>query len=456
MDRLPVKLLLQIGNHIEADSRPKKTLFALIRTCRRFHDIFFSILYHTITISPVNLALVRLIMRLWQQPELALLVRRVQLARDELSDTEPLEITEITEPQNMTEPLDIPMPTDVAAFFHEALDTIMTPDEKQSPQSQWLRGVTGISAETWTWLLLICARDVETVQFDYKMGWAFAWIIARAVSNLVPLDQRPAFRRLKNIEPVSSWESPWVKSGFLDFVFHLPAVETIIGNGIYEQSIPENPPLPNVPSNVRVIDIGQVAWCGGLLDWLVKCNKLEHLYLGFDVAPNSRGSSYEVSAFKAASLRQHLLPSAATLKSIGVFFSAAYREFVIDAYLIDNENSVMNLPFGSLKQFPVLETVTMRHCHLLGRMDPVFGSNQQRFAEILPGSLEALFITDLWIGCENALFRALVVFVRSGACPNLRTLQVGLDTERKGGTDAAVDMLARECQSRGIEFYIWA
>lgn len=105
-----------IGEHIQRSSDSQITLHSLSLCCRHFHDVFESMLYHSLSLCSFSVKYAHLIVRLWRDPEIASQVRRLKMSCEPVSDYQ-----ESVDQLNGD--------PEVASFIQNALDEIFTPEE---------------------------------------------------------------------------------------------------------------------------------------------------------------------------------------------------------------------------------------------------------------------------------------------------------------------------------------
>lgn len=104
------------------------------------------------------------------------------------------------------------------------------------------------------------------------------------------------------------------------------------------------------------------------------------------------------------------------------------------------------MPFGSFRDFVVLEELLIRHSHL---------GNTQSLVEILPISLKRLEVIDLKDSDDQVqLVSELSDLLHQGGCGNLERLDLQITFPLECEEGGATSRLERECKARGVFFRV--
>ncbi|OGM39143.1 hypothetical protein ABOM_012211 [Aspergillus bombycis] len=189
------------------------------------------------------------------------------------------------------------------------------------------------------------------------------------------------------------WGGSCINSDPFTPFFDFRAVHKIDGHSLCPTGDRENPLTTRHSSRpVRAVTVSEVYRCCGMLHWLAACTALEHVSFEIVVHRDDFGLSFpNVDRFSAPKFRQALLPFSGTLKTLRV---AADESFYID--LEWQYEDIEEEPFGSFKEFVVLQDFVVRHSHLI-RLFPSRSSGEDRkpFVDILPPSLKSLSVKDI-------------------------------------------------------------
>lgn len=438
MDRMPQELLVLIGEHIQDSSDSQSTLSALSLCCRHFHNVFQPMVCHSITAAyPISVNFIRFIMRLWRQPELASHVRRLELcwSRCDQENVDEAVMDKLRE----EEPY-------LGSFIQDALDEIFSPEEEDM-RIEWeehLDNPESLCGEAWLGLLLVRTNRLQTIEFQHEGTELMSNILHKAATRQRPFEKAPPFPHLQEVRANVAWGASWIDSGFLTPFFYLPSVRRIYGSAIGENRVDGNTMLDKSynSSQVREIDIAEAYWCRGMVDWLGACTKLERVSIKIEI----QADEYEISdsdKFDASLFRALLLPSAATLRSLRIYYCENYKDLV---------EGDPDAPFGTFKDFIGLEDLLVRHSQLI---------DTQSLAQILPVSLKRLEIIDM-MGTDGDLAQLLwdlEGLLQPGCCENLEELVLHLDL---GSEDPDPDLdsiqalftLDLECGKKGVRLNI--
>ncbi|KAJ5552345.1 hypothetical protein N7494_001723 [Penicillium frequentans] len=379
-------------------------------------------------------------MRLWRRPDLASQVRRLYLC---WSDCD----------QNHIDRHD--KDNKAASFIEEALNEIFTPEEEETREvwEEHLNG-EGLCAEAWLGLLLVRLTHLQEIEFGHERSDLMSDILIKAANRQQPFHQGTPFPLLQDVRACVAWGASWIDSGFLLPFFYFPAVRRIYGTGIRETKDDENMCLANHQPlcPVQEITVEEGYWSRGMLDWLAVCTNLQHVSITVDL----QADEYELDEedqFDASQFWEALLPFTGTLKTLCIQYEYGYKALVVD------EKSVEESPFGSFKDFTVLETLTVRHDHLMGPSDDSDDSSQdwdmKPLAETLPHSLVSLRITDITVDRHLELLSELSKLLRHvHTFSKLERLVLYIQSEDEEEIGDVFDVLRAEYQVTNVSLTI--
>lgn len=431
MDRLPNELLLAIGKHAQEDGCAQSTLHSLSLTCRRFHDLFSPLMYSYISSDNFTESFIGLIMRMWRQPELARQVHRLDLCWSQCDQHDPLEMND-----------------EMQSFIKHALEDIFTTEEQEQKElwTEHLHGEEGICGEAWLGLFLVRLTNLRILEFQHEHSDLVSEILLKAAKRQQPFHHEPPFPHLKEVRACVAWGASWIDSGFVEPFFYFPQVRKIYGTAIGEKK-DEDMDLKSYQDvcPVQDITVEEGYWCRGMLDWLAVCTHLEHISIRVEIQADEYDLDEE-KQFDASKFRLALLPFTTTLKTLRIGYGDAYKDQVVA------EKDVVENPFGSFKDFNVLETLKVRHDHLMKSPDnSILNWDMKPLTEILPHCLVNLEITDIMFDYHLELSSQLLKLLRAvNFSVNLRKLKLGIclaDGEELGDV---FDDLKLECQVANV------
>ena len=241
--------------------------------------------------------------------------------------------------------------------------------------------------------------------------------------------------------------------------FYLPAVREISALKAYEGSPgsytkPDFADYRKPECQVTDIKLIHTIACWGMNEWIAACSKLEHFHLEFGVI-NSIRHTDGYYTLKAQAFRQSLLSVKDTLKTLHLEFGVSYKAY--SKHL--TEQSKVNLPFGSFKEFHVLEHLFMRHENLLRlpNAGPVekHSSDHEPLIRILPKSLKSLAIDDIMRDLFPALVCDLVeLVIRRQDMPHLRSIVLHVNDEDRAVNKDLIGVIQRACQPSGVHLIV--
>ncbi|KAJ5318873.1 uncharacterized protein N7506_011577 [Penicillium brevicompactum] len=438
MDRLPIEMLVLIGDHIHDSEYRHGILLNLSLCCRHFHNVFQPMIYHFIGwCDPMmSVGFIRFIMRLWRQPELASKVRRLDIDWYDIDYHDSHECGPRPRKQPAIDKLK--EDTNVVSFIQDALDEIFTPEEK-GMRSEWEKHLdpNNLCTESWLGLLLVRTNNIQTIVFTHHESQLMSDILHKAANRQRPFHKATPFPHLQEVRGGAAWEKAWIDSDFFTPFFYFPAVRKIYVSVIGEDKYEGNMTLDKsyCSNQVREIIIDELYWSRDMLDWFEACTKLERVSVNIDIQEEKAIDEMpDHLKFDASLYRTGLLHSAATLKSLRINYGSLYRNRL-------EEHDALDAPFGSFRDFVVVEDIAVRHSHLM---------NTRPLVEILPISLKRLEINHLMDDDDDDLVHLiseLSDLVHQGCCENLE--QLLLQTDLDNGCPH-LDALKLECEARGV------
>ncbi|KAH8431386.1 uncharacterized protein LDX57_009049 [Aspergillus melleus] len=396
-----------------------------------------------------------MIIQIWQQPDLASQVRRYFLSWN---------CSEIRFENNNR------LGDEFNGFVDRVLDEIFEPEE-QACRSKWRIHLQRRCEEAWKGLLLVRLTHLQTLEIVslYTEGLV-PDILRKAAHRQRPFHEAPPFPCLRNIRASPGLMEPAIGSRFILPFFYFPAVRIIEGvhyrwmryhhtvcgleiDATYRKSILETLLLPVNHSSrpVRKIVLQTCHRNRDILGWLKACTQLEHVDI---LLVRSGGEWYpdDPYTFSAPELRQALLPSQTTLRTLhvgAIDMNSAARE------MIDSSG-----PMVSLKEFTVLEDLAIRHAHLLRPSPSPSPSSatlgvrdQQQLCDILPTTIRSLGIRDIVKDDFPGLLLELLGLVRqqTSSCPPFHQLErIQLYSYPAITDEYSLNLLLHACETAGI------
>ncbi|PWY68523.1 hypothetical protein BO94DRAFT_611470 [Aspergillus sclerotioniger CBS 115572] len=182
--------------------------------------------------------------------------------------------------------------------------------------------------------------------------------------------------------------------------FYFPALRSVEGLGVRESLRPYVHPklrgIKNIGSPVREITVSGPSHFRTVGLWIEACSNLERVHVNIEP---SRAVDLEWYQSRVKGVRKSLLPAKRTLKSLCLLL-IDFR--VRSHYLRDHYEAlrgVLDGPFGSFKEFEVLEHLSIRHPNLVTLSGEDTGGEHskdgERLIDLLPRSLKSLEITEI-------------------------------------------------------------
>ncbi|PIG83543.1 glyceraldehyde-3-phosphate dehydrogenase [Aspergillus arachidicola] len=362
MDILPNELILLVGQYITDDAFSK---LALSKCSRRLQWLFDPpTVYSSLHISSIGTREVALIQYLWRRPDLAHLVHDANFG-----------FARCIHPYY---PYLLPKACTLRwnSTIEHIVDDIC---ESEREKTAWNTQLRQFCEDAWLGVLLSLLNNLKSITLGYGGNqWLLTSILDKALLGRRPFSTTAPFPllqkvTLKNYQGRFSY-NPHFALGW----FHLPAVRTIEGVNMWDSS--------------GRMDVGYV-------EYLDKppCLKLERFKVDIGVISDAP-SPY---IFDPRDFRQGLAPCKKTLKALSIGFHSSYRRFRARHRTMEVRHhlGLEDLPFGSFREFIVLEHLSMRHANLMRLPGVNTGDSHdaapQSLVDLSPTSLKSLEITDV-------------------------------------------------------------
>ncbi|PYI12375.1 hypothetical protein BO78DRAFT_434779 [Aspergillus sclerotiicarbonarius CBS 121057] len=305
----------------------------------------------------------------------------------------------------------------------------------------------------WLAVLLTRLTHLERLSIsNIKPGFLLD-VLVKAAKRQRPFGNNP-FPFLRDVELTCPQENETIWSAYAMPFFYLPAVRKISALKVYE-GFPTSYTEPDFASykrsecQVTEINLFHTIACYRMNEWIAACSKLESFHLEFGVI-NSIKHTNGYNALKASSFRESLLPAKHTLTTLHLEFDVSYKSH--SRHLTNQSKD--NLPFGSFKEFYVLEHLFMRHANLvrLPNAAPVerHSPNHEPLIEILPKSLKSLAITEIMDEFFPALISDLVeLVIRREDMPHLGSIVLHVDNEGGAANKSLIEVVKLQCVTIG-------
>ncbi|PYI15131.1 hypothetical protein BO99DRAFT_436720 [Aspergillus violaceofuscus CBS 115571] len=451
MDRLPAELILSIGQLIE-----KHTLCSLIRCCRRLYDVLQPLLYTKIRlVSPLSDSYISLVMRMWRYPEIARHVRHAEMH---------LPIIRHHRPQPLPQ-LDETKVPGLQAFIQDVQSEMFDLKDKRR-RDWWGKGLRGSEWCFWLGVLLVRLTRLESIEFiGLYNNSAICDLLYRAAKQQRPFHEEPPYPLLRQIA-VRDCEQGFELEEVLTPFFYLPAVESVDISQLWDGRGRDDPlewrrEASCARCPVKEIVIRSLKHSRGTLTWLADCTDLERIsvripciFVGY---PEIRFGV----PFNPARFIRNLLPFRRTLKSLHIEYDQVYHAllnapgplelYYEDIYwLTEDERNLdhCNAPVDSLRDFEVLEEVSLRHANLLPAVDGA--SARGILADRLPKPLRRLCILNIVESRYTDLLTELTILVTTArdTFPNLNQIQLPRNTV----DEMSLPAFQHDCTNAGVSF----
>ncbi|PYH49793.1 uncharacterized protein BP01DRAFT_6640 [Aspergillus saccharolyticus JOP 1030-1] len=268
MEHLPRELILSIGRLSQ-----NSTLCSLVRCCRRLHDILEPLIYSKLRlVPPLSNIYVSLFMRLWRHPDLARLVRLVEIH---------LPIFRQGQPQYQLNEDKVP---DLPQFIQDVQNELFDPKDTR-PRVWWGSKMRSGDWSFWLGVMLVRWTHLESVEFvGLYNNHAICDLLYRAGKRHRPFHETPPYPLLRRVA-VRDCEQGFDLEEVLTPFFYFPAVETVDvaqlweGRGREEDLLSWRRENSHARCPVRRITIRSLKHSRGTLTWLADCSDLEHISL---------------------------------------------------------------------------------------------------------------------------------------------------------------------------------
>ncbi|RAL12854.1 uncharacterized protein BO97DRAFT_47056 [Aspergillus homomorphus CBS 101889] len=446
MEELPAELIISIGQLVE-----KYTLCSLVRCCQRLYDILQPLFYSELRLTPpLTASYTSLVIRLWQRPDLASLVRHA----------------EIHFPISVIHPsylFDHDKGSEVEDFVDGVLNAMWDLKERR-PRDMLKEGLRNGRWGSWMGVLFTRLTHLQTIEFvGFYNNQTISDMINRAGNRQRPFDAALPYPHLRQIS-IRECERGFNLEALTPF-FYFPAVETVDVAQMWEGRGRDNssegrrkPGHASCP--VKRIIVRSLKQSRGTLTWLADCTGLEHISVRiactFVGLPETRFGV----PFNPARFLQALLPFTRTLKSLHVEYDELYNSllnsdgsldlFYEDIFWLTEDEQKLdhcNAPVGSLRGFEVLEAISLRHANLLPPVSDDRTKSQGILVDRLPKSLRTLRVFDIVQSlCADLLWELSVLVTTHDAFPHLKEIYL----QGKAIDEVALRSLQFHCEATGI------
>ncbi|PWY90178.1 hypothetical protein BO70DRAFT_359173 [Aspergillus heteromorphus CBS 117.55] len=172
-------------------------------------------------------------------------------------------------------------------------------------------------------------------------------------------------------------------------LFYLPAVKKVTAYNVHQSMHPdpiafETPSVPHATRPVTAIDIRGAQNIRGVPAWIAACDNLEIFKLSYGLytpynIKNLSSLAYQTYTHSLISPRQcdikqlrgYLLPCRHTLKTLSLTYESTWqisRDFALTRRRLEDYQT--EEPFGSFKEFEVLEELHIRHWNIISQVHP--------------------------------------------------------------------------------------
>ncbi|BAE63477.1 unnamed protein product [Aspergillus oryzae RIB40] len=447
MDILPNELILLVGEYINDDVFSK---LALSKCSRRLQWLFDpTTVYSSIHISSIGTREVELIQYLWHRPDLAQLVHDANFGFARGFHPDYPSLTKACSPRwNST--------------IEHIVDDIC---ESEREKASWNMRLRQLCEDAWLGVLLSRLNNLKSITLGYGDNqWLLTSILDKALLGRRPFSTATPFPLLQKVTLINYQGQFKYNPHFALGWFHLPAVRTIEGVNMWDSSGGMDVGTSNISrlidrvSSVTEVVLSPAFFCRGMGDWIAACPKLEHFKVDIGVISDAP-SSY---IFDPREFRQGLAPRKKTLKALSIEFHNSYRRFRAKHRTMEVQHYLGrdDLPFGSFREFIVLEHLSMRHANLM-RLPGVnirdsHDAAPQCLVDLLPTSLKSLEITDVVQAFILGLISELRLLVRQHTTiiPQFKRIVLHLQEGELELAMLLIDDLKSECERMGIRLMV--
>ncbi|KAE8154279.1 hypothetical protein BDV25DRAFT_135969 [Aspergillus avenaceus] len=282
--------------------------------------------------------------------------------------------------------------------------------ETEGERSRWQMHLRAGCDEAWMALLLSRVSNIQTLTLHTNQARLLQRILVKAGQRQRPFNTRVPFESLHTVRLDGSYQSSAIDSDLLLPFFYFPAVSVVKASSILECPLIKQTPYndfagrTNPACRVSEIEIMDGFGCDeGLYKLISVCQKLSK----FTFRAGALRDYYLKDMFIAKAFRHSLLLARDTLTSLHLSFAPSYKSSR-EMHRGSISNIVRDdLPFGSFRQFHVLERLYIRHRNLVN-----FGTGDYNghlpLVQMLPRSLRWLTINDIEPGALKGLLFILV------------------------------------------------
>ncbi|PWY95137.1 hypothetical protein BO94DRAFT_581477 [Aspergillus sclerotioniger CBS 115572] len=338
------------------------------------------------------------------------------------------------------------------ASIHDMVTEICDTDQDKDWWSLHLQNSCG-----WAWLAVLLTRltHLQSLSISHIKEGFLLDVLVKAAKRQHPFDKSTPFPFFRDVELTCPLENEMIWSDHAMPFFYLPAVRKVNALKVYEGS-PGSYTKPDFADHrrsecpVTEINLIHTIACDDINDWIAACSKLEHFHLEFGMI-NSIKHTEGYNPLTAQAFRRSLLSAKYTPKSLRLEFRVSYKTYSKH----HAEQSKMNLPFGSFKEFHVLENLFMRHANLIrspntGPMKE-YSPDHELLIQILPRSLKSLEIVDIMDNTFPALVWDLVKLVtRREDMPQLRSIVLHVNDGDSAINKGLIGVIECACQSTEV------
>ncbi|KAE8139515.1 hypothetical protein BDV38DRAFT_291236 [Aspergillus pseudotamarii] len=413
---LPNELIFLVGKDIKDDVSTK---LALSQCSRRLQWLFdSSLVYSSLDISSIGTHEFALIRHLWCRPDLTRLVQHAYLGFAWRFRPDSRSIT---------------------GAYCSQRDWIIDHIVDDISESEYEK-------KAWLGALLTRLNNLKSVTLTYGNNQGLLNSIwDKAAFHRQPFNRTTPFPLLEKVTLKGQFSLLQYNSPIAMGLFHLPAIRTIQGNAARVRSVTE-------------IVLSPAYNCQRMGDWISACSRLERFQVDIGIV----SGTHTFYIFDPIAFRQCLHPCKETLKALSLRFHRSYREFRAwqRTTRIYRHFQRDDLPFGSFREFIVLEQLSMRHANLVRLPDAnirdSFDATPRSLVDILPTSLKSLEITNVLHRYLPNLISELEVLVRlhPTVMPQFERIMLHLQDQEGELAKFLIGNLERVCEYMGVSLTI--
>lgn len=425
---LPLELLQLIGSYIN-----QKDTRNLISTSHRMHSVFQQKLYTNVTLGIKNANTVQsFLYTVARNPELARCVQSLALACWETYDD-----WETNRKPEKT----IKRPNFDSNLIRKLVDE--TTDYPEEEKSKWLHDLEEFYDDAWLALLIPRLAGLRKIGFEWPFGSSHVSIML----NKAAVNGGACFPHLEEVNMCWYDTENAVASYQMHPFFKFPSVRKVSGwkvaeNAKEEEDLEPDPTeilkdlsLPPRCSNVTDIDLSKTNAAEGMREWIRACKTLK----SFRIIHGGACISYD--HLQPRKLYNSLSLHKSTLEAIWV----EHDEYASDG---DSANEWM----GSFVDFSALKFLRLSFYNLVGLKEQ--GSPTRKISDVIPSSLETLFLDIGWGDFCNVL-DDLAEIATSRKFPKIATFHIETCNELSSlEEDVKVEWLQQRCREVGVVCHV--